>query len=339
METAAMTRQKSIVSRLRYPIMLTVCLTAPGCPTSPRPAGHANPSAVRVITFNAQFLPGLASSFNKRPAPHYRAGKLAEKLGGHDIIGLNEMFDLGVRRFFLRQLARRGHFYCATPPRSQRSWLGIDSGLVIASRYPIIAVDTVVFSKASGFREHGIYADGFAAKGVLHARIRLGDTAAVANEIDVFISHLESRDASIRATQYDELSQFISRHSSPSIPLLILGDLNTPGGPVEIRNPRSSYHCMLDALGRSRPWAPVVDAWTCLRGGRLGGGTNNPLAADGGKRIDYILFSNSAGNADLHLVTVEVNTLADPNVGTLSDHAAVEATMRVRPGDRTRVDP
>src|SRR5262249_19740039 len=141
------------------------------------------------------------------------------------------------------------------------------------------------------------------------------------------------------ATQYDELSRFISRHSSPSIPMLILGDLNTPGGRSEISDPHSSYHHMLDAIGRARPCAPVVDAWTCLWGDRLGGGTSNPVAADGGNRIDYIFFSNSAGNTDLHPVTVEVNTLTDPNVGTLSDHAAVEAIMRLRSSDRTGLGP
>jgi hypothetical protein len=56
-------------------------------------------------------------------------------------------------------------------------------------------------------------------------------------------------------------------------------------------------------------------------------------------RSHYIFFSNPAGNTDLHPVTVEVNPFTDQKVRTLSDHAAVEATIRVRPGDGAGVAP
>jgi endonuclease/exonuclease/phosphatase family metal-dependent hydrolase len=289
----------------------------------------ARPAAgprIRVITYNAQFLPGVASAWNKRPEPQYRARTLAERLAGYDIIGLNEMFDLRPRELLLAELARRWgkDFHCVSPPASQASAFSIDSGLVLVSRFPIVARHSLPLGNDSSIWKHGLLADGFAAKGVLHARLRLADSDARRGLVDVFLTHLESQEPAVRDAQSLLLAQFIAAHADPHLPALLLGDFNTSGDPAEIDNPASPYQRMLTALQRSRPSSPWVDLWP--RFGRGLGGTSDPEAPAGGNRIDYIFVSNPKDcPPPLRPVAVHVNPMPDRRVRTLSDHAAVEA--------------
>jgi endonuclease/exonuclease/phosphatase family metal-dependent hydrolase len=170
-------------------------------------------------------------------------------------------------------------------------------------------------------------ADGFAAKGALHALLRRPGSNSDADGVDVFLTHLESYDPKVREAQYLMLAEFIRLHSSSVRPALILGDFNTDGRPQLMRDAAAPYHRMVKALHRSRADASLTDIWPDLSSDP--GGTNDQQTAEGGERIDYIFVSNPIdGGASLRPIAVRVNRFLDTKVASLSDHSAVEADLQ-----------
>eukprot|EP01113_Clastostelium_recurvatum_P002747 TRINITY_DN11167_c0_g1_i1.p1 TRINITY_DN11167_c0_g1~~TRINITY_DN11167_c0_g1_i1.p1 ORF type:complete len:431 (-),score=87.81 TRINITY_DN11167_c0_g1_i1:43-1335(-) len=110
---------------------------------------------------------------------------------------------------------------CATRPKL------VDAGLLILSRYPIVAADAHMFT-------HGNQIDAWAAKQVIHAKIRLSHN----NFCHVFNTHLQSNYSDntpvqnalnnlARQLQILEMAAFIERVTKGSRdPILIGGDLN-----------------------------------------------------------------------------------------------------------------
>ncbi len=208
----------------------------------------------------------------------------------------------------------------------------VGGGLLLLSRFPIEQTHTVTYRNASRFLSSGFKADGFAAKGALHARLRLGDDPSAV--IDCFLTHLESRSDKARDGQIDELAEFIKQHAAPGRPMIVLGDFNVTAD----RLPDVSEGEEVSQYGRLRQKLPhdggqLVDVWPALRDEH--GGTSDALAEDGGRRIDYIFLSkpNAAkGTAVLRPREVKLVRMLDEDVpeGSLSDHCGVACLAEFR---------
>src|SRR4051812_43049340 len=74
---------------------------------APAPSTLPDDPPLKVITFNAQFLPGVGRLFNRRPNAEYRARALAARLADFDIIAVNEVFDAHPRDLLLAGLRQR----------------------------------------------------------------------------------------------------------------------------------------------------------------------------------------------------------------------------------------
>lgn len=284
----------------------------------------ASPSRLRVITYNVQFLPGPAAAMNERKEPDYRAARIAEEVAKFDIVALQEVFDQKWQDAIadgVRMVWGDDRFHRLSSPMADGHQY--NGGCMILSRYPFVTTNAVVFKAFSKPEDFGFRADGFAAKGVIHARIALGGEMSA---IDVFATHLEARDDSLRPAQYAEMAAFIKSVADPSHPTLLLGDLNTRGMIDERNNPESQYSVMMTTLNNARSGAtPLQDIWPTLMGDALGG-TSEQESADIGKRIDYVLLSNPQPPArQLIPASIAVNLFQDPRVVALSDHNAVEA--------------
>ncbi|HEV3025290.1 MAG TPA: endonuclease/exonuclease/phosphatase family protein, partial [Pirellulales bacterium] len=198
-----------------------------------------------------------------------------------------------------------------------------NSGLLLLSRFPIVETHAITYSDASRFLTHGFRADAFAAKGALHARLLVSERGKML--VDCFLTHLESRSDAARARQLADLAKFIAEHGSPQRPAILFGDLNVPADPaVGVPRPGLPYGGLLAALGVSRlPWG---DVWPAAGIGTAG--TSDPLADDGGRRIDYVFLSPfpPAGPSPWRPIAARTLRLLDDEVaeGSLSDHAAVE---------------
>ena len=245
---------------------------------------------LRVMTYNVQFLPEPVSDRNERPHPQYRAQCIAEAASRFDIIVLQETFHDEHRQQIIDRVAEvwAGTTYTIQSPTPTGFFTS--GGCLIISKMPVVAQHSTVFANYSNPAQYGFKADGFAAKGVLHARIA-HPSSAPSDFVDVFATHLEARADDLRPLQYEELAKFVKQHASPNHPALLLGDLNTRGGPEFRRDAESQYSQLMRHLSSAREGGEWVDIWPQLKGDALGG-TTEQASADVGKRIDYILISN-----------------------------------------------
>jgi len=317
-------RRRTCVAYLTL-LLVTVAVLASGAEAADRASDEAR--KIRVISYNVQFLPSLAAAFNERKEPEYRAQTIGREMANYDIVGLNEVFNDKPRELLLDELRQAwGERYqeiVSPDPDDSR----FNGGLTIATRLKMIDSHSMIYSVASSPKKYGFRADGFAAKGALHARI-LPDPERKDAFIDVFTTHLEARDDEIRVIQYQELSDFIKQHSDPTRPAIILGDFNTRGNPEYQSDPSSAYHVLLKRLNAARE-GKLLDLWPTLNTGN--GGTSDQLSKDGGRRIDYIfVFQPLGGSSPLQPLSCRVNPFRDPKVDALSDHSAVEAEFAWR---------
>lgn len=291
--------------------------------------GDEPPETLRLLSYNVQFLPGPGKFFNRRGQDDYRAVEIGRRTAEFDVIGFNEVFELGPRRRILDELktAWGGEFHvyeCPEPPADARKY---NAGLAVASRFPIVATHHIPYSQTSTIQQFGVFADEFAQKGALHARVRV-PTNSGPLEIDVFCTHLDSKLASVRKTQIDELADFAAKHSKADNPAVFLGDFNTRGNASYQKDPDSDYNALLERLRLARP--TTLDVWAAIGQGE--GGTSDQTSPDGGRRIDYVFFS-APRDAPNRLVpkSVAVRPFLDDRVVALSDHSAVEAVFTIAP--------
>jgi endonuclease/exonuclease/phosphatase family metal-dependent hydrolase len=208
------------------------------------------------------------------------------------------------------------------PKRSGRRFVG--SGLLLLSRYPIEESHTTTYKHSSRFLTSGFKADGFAAKGALHARIRIGDDPHAL--IDCFLTHLESRSKRARARQIKQLAEFITSHSTPHHPIVVMGDFNVVADApdaVEQNKSKTPYQRLRSALAHND--RQLIDVGSLFPQSR--GGTSDALAENGGERIDYVFVSDPQATDTSRLEPKEAQTLSllDEKVpeGSLSDHLGV----------------
>jgi endonuclease/exonuclease/phosphatase family metal-dependent hydrolase len=289
-------------------------------------ASHATPGALRVITYNVQFLPDPVSWKNERPNPEYRANRIADELRGFDVAGLQEVFHVKHREQIVdrTRIGWHGELHQFASP--QLKGFFTSGGCLILSRRPLLESSAVVFANYSKPADYGQRADGHAAKGVLHARI-----ARSANEpnnfIDLFVTHLEARADDLRPLQYKEMADFIRKKSDVDHPFLLLGDLNTYGMTEYQKDPKSQYSQLMRELRAARPNGGVIDLWPKLKGDARGG-TTEQESSEIGKRVDYILLGNPRrGEVQLKPTRIAVELFQDEQVGALSDHNAVVAEL------------
>ncbi|HVX62340.1 MAG TPA: endonuclease/exonuclease/phosphatase family protein [Pirellulales bacterium] len=290
-------------------------------------------TSLRIVAFNTHLLPGIALQVaGHRGQAAYRAEAIGRRLADYDLAGLCEVFDAQRRDELI------GGAATAAPRAFTSLWFPkprgrslTNSGLLLLSRLPIEASHLLTYRDASRFISHGFRADGFAAKGVLHARLRLGD--APGELLDCFLTHLESRSAPARKSQVEELARFIAAHASLERPAVLMGDLNIaadyPLRPNK-QTAASPYQELLAALeSTGLEW---IDVWPSLQSDA--GGTNEPLDVRGGRRIDYIFISAAQASArcSLRPTKVRVERFLDDKVkeGSLSDHAAVVCELEIQ---------
>ncbi|MCL4216940.1 MAG: endonuclease/exonuclease/phosphatase family protein [Candidatus Hydrogenedentes bacterium] len=278
---------------------------------------------LKIVTYNVQFLPGLASMQNERREPAYRARRIVEELKDFDIVALQEVFHVEHKELILDGFreAWGGELNVVQSPHPDDRMTS--GGCLILTRLPIIQSNSCVYEHFSKPSEYGVRADGFAAKGAIHGRIAR-NAESLDDYIDVFVTHLEARADHLRPEQYKELAAFIGGYSSADHPALLLGDLNTNGVPEYRESSDSQYGQLMAALDKTRPGG-FEDLWVKLMGGAHGG-TTDQESAETGKRIDYVLMGKAQGAVSaLVPQSIRVEMFRDEKVHALSDHNAVVA--------------
>jgi endonuclease/exonuclease/phosphatase family metal-dependent hydrolase len=309
-------------------------LAAKPAPAQDVESADGDSAPLRVLFFNTHLLPGIAQTIaGHRGQDDYRVEAIAARLTRYDLVGLCEVFETRRRDAIIRhvqQASDSAYSWVASDGAAGRSLIG--GGLLLLTRLPIEGEPQVrTYSAASRVYNTGIKADGLAAKGVIHARLRVGPSDGAL--VDCFLTHLESVSAKARARQIEELAAFIKQQSRPAHPVILMGDLNvTADYPVADGAEDSAYRLLVDSLQDNGQ--QLVDVWPALQAGR--GGTSDALAGVECRRIDYIFVSRATSGASLEPTSIRVEPFLDVKVkqGSLSDHAGLECALRV--GTSTR---
>jgi endonuclease/exonuclease/phosphatase family metal-dependent hydrolase len=191
---------------------------------------------VKVLTYNIFLRPPPVKN-NENDWKDERLADFIKILDCYDIICLQEMFgSFNNRKQELIKFANKSglFFYCDSPSPSFFSTCLADGGLLILSRFPI------VLSEFRPFR-YCVLSDALSDKGVLYAKIKIGDAY-----LNVFNTHLQASyfgsgnyhwDISIktRNDQIEEISNFIkevvNNNNTRDLegtdgPILVMGDFN-----------------------------------------------------------------------------------------------------------------
>ncbi|HWB09577.1 MAG TPA: endonuclease/exonuclease/phosphatase family protein [Pirellulales bacterium] len=289
-----------------------------------RPDGSKVGFNLKVLTYNTHLLPRISEPFaSRRGRGDYRARTIGARVAAFDLVGLCEVFDDRRRQALVEAAeATGGRYHVVWTKKPPLKGL-TNSGLLLLSRFPVEAHHAITYDHASRFITHGFRADAFAAKGAIHARLRVRDAPPLG--IDCFLTHLDSRSAAARAGQLRQLSGFIRTHAGGDRMVLLMGDLNVPADSSPFATD-SSYTQLVASLAASGlDW---VDAWATA--GTGAGGTSDPLADDGGQRIDYIwLACGPSLDPNRVLQHIQVLRYLDGGVpeGSLSDHSGLACKL------------
>lgn len=250
---------QALLRRMRWPLpamlFLSACSSFPALRYDPSamPAARrstavadATSATLDVLTYNIEGLQWPARS--GRASDLGRIGKILKALNASgdapDVVLFQEVFS----RSAIRSVKGSGYgVMVGGPTRTQASRmraaakragrvrptkgeLGIrltGSGLVIASRYPVIATEMDAYSRktCAGF-------DCLSNKGVLLVRIAV---PGVPTPVDIANTHMNSQRASkvrlerhltAHRLQTEELAMFLRRYRAPDAPLILGGDFN-----------------------------------------------------------------------------------------------------------------
>jgi endonuclease/exonuclease/phosphatase family metal-dependent hydrolase len=268
-------------------------------------AAQARPPAetLRVAQYNVQFVTpwrhGTVSP-GHWPNTAARARAIGTELACFDLVALNETINDERRSEIFAALEQAaagcgrpsrltdGRYFAqltgpaGDPPSLARlgeylagdralAWLGDE--VALASRLPIVASAATTFSAARG-------SDALAAKGVLHARLWRSGAAPAGDMLDLFVTHLQANHADIRKRQLAELVGFIRERADPTLPAILLGDLNIDGSAPARSDPGAEYHDLIGELAPLGFRDPGLDL----------GGTDSWQR----RRIDYMLLRSDA---------------------------------------------
>lgn len=286
---------------------------------------------IRLLFFNTHLLPAIAQTLaGHRGQDDYRTAAIAAQLDRYDLVGLCEVFESRRRQEIIHILQQNSHnaFHAVEHPKPWGRHL-IGSGLLLLSRYQIVGdPHFLTYKDASRVITNGWKADGFAAKGAIHAQLRLSEHPPV--HVDCFLTHLESVSSSARGEQIKELAGFIAAHASLDRPAILMGDLNvTADFPLTAPSTATEYGQLTSVLlyGQQR----FIDLWPAFNAEQ--GGTSDALALETARRIDYVFLSPPTTTSQLlEPISVRVEPFLDHKIkqGSLSDHAGIECQFALR---------
>ncbi len=171
---------------------------------------------LKLMTWNTYMLPKPIKSSHQKQRTHAIADLF--QTADYDVIFLQEAFSPYFRRHLKAKLKQKYPYY-----KRLKKKFGIypimGPGLVAFSKYPMEQIDHVYYNKCSK-------ADCHASKGVQLVEITLPS----GKKIQVANTHMQSgsdqKEAGIRSHQLAQVRKLLKENDDPSIPQLLVGDLN-----------------------------------------------------------------------------------------------------------------
>ena len=222
-------------------------------------ADYSNPHVLNAVSYNIYGL--FAGSICDRHS------HVAKKMKTFEVVGFQEAFDNSCRTELKNSLKADGW---SSTKVTNSSAFPEDGGSFIATRYPILEEDQIIFSSNNSC--NFTQANLFAAKGVNYAKInKLGEI------YHVFNTHLYAGNTSgcseVRNDQLKLMYEFIQRKTGGVGRVIMLGDFNIGGG---------SQSMLESSLGAYIPAkvGPMESSH----------GKENVYGSGDGSKLDYVLF-------------------------------------------------
>jgi endonuclease/exonuclease/phosphatase family metal-dependent hydrolase len=329
------------------------------------PDASQDPCKLNILSWNLYLLTvkPMGIAFYSKPKLMERAQRIAQAIGSsYDVLVLCELFDDDARKVVLEGLKKEGYRYAtcilgegfAQPGKDMEesidqpfivnfhhSKFGSDTnytiggtgrgggfsggfqngGVMIISKWPIEKAKEIVFRRGSPEDKH-------ARKGCVYARINKNGFI-----YNVFGTHPEAVDRSIRGEQLKTIAAFINMQNIPKTePVIIAGDMN-----VDRYDVRHEYDNMLSYLKARDPWTGKGERYSADYNKNI----LNTLQhmerdpkdvehAEYPKNLDYILYSSEyaqplEASSEVRIPTSRPYRIDDLNldVYVLSDHHAM----------------
>jgi endonuclease/exonuclease/phosphatase family metal-dependent hydrolase len=265
-------------------------------------------SELKVVSWNVQMLPNNFSFLSKllRKKQNIRAPLIIKHCinNNFDIIVFQEVFDLNIRRKLMKEL-KDSYPYQVKPFKGNKAF--VSNGILIISKVPLKYIDHIIFKP-------GVTADRFAAKGcTLVEAQKDGSTIQIAG------THLQagkSEKAQIqRDMQYSDIHRLLERNKTQTIPVILLGDLNTK------KSNSKDYSKMLECISMKDPTIKNKKLYTF--------DSNNYWNKNASSsQLDYILIQHR--KTDSRIVNTKIlkpKFMFKGNQIDLSDHYAISAEI------------
>lgn len=232
----------------------------------------AGANGLKVLSYNIYALPLVSTLINER------LGQLPQNLKGYDVILFQEAFSSS-RSSMLLALAAEYPYQTHVPKIPFGGINVFDSGVLVASRYPIVKVADYIYPSCTG-------TDCFADKGVIYAEvIKNGKAYHVTSTHTASFDTAEAR--ALRQVQFQQIRALVNAQGIPSFEAVLFGgDFNVnklifPG----------DYAQMLANLNATDPvstgyTASTFDPRINKLAGRAGSG------GTGVEYLDYVVYAN-----------------------------------------------
>lgn len=177
-------------------------------------------TSVQVLSWNIQMLPNALGMFSSalRKKQGIRAPWIIKHCiaTSYDVIVFQEVFDRDIKRKLKKALKEAYPYQVDTRMAKGRL---TSNGIFIVSRISMKYVDHVIYEK-------GAHEDAWAAKGCT-----LVEVEKDGHKFQIAGTHLQSGSSEAaekhRALQYQDIRNLLDKHSDKTLPVLVLGDMNT----------------------------------------------------------------------------------------------------------------
>lgn len=267
---------------------------------------------LKVLTWNTFLIPPPWNITKQKE----RAKIMAEKLPtlGHDIMFFQEAFYNKKRKLIINSLKTKLPYIAIPTPGRKLSQIQ-DSGLLIASKFPMEVLDQVIFRDCAK-------SDCMASKSAIIVEITLPNN----KKIQMINTHLqawnEPKTFAVRKKQLIQIREMMVAHNKPGIPQVLVGDLNIDGK-IE-----PEYSESISLMGLTS--TPLDGPLTATNGFSTAGCFKNPGGTQEGEWLDHLWLNANGTETTITSKTV-LPILGKLKSGEcpLSDHYAVEALIKL----------
>lgn len=203
----------------------------------------ASAQEVRIMTYNLKFLPRFAFTLGHHPVK--RAKLIPQHLinDSVDVVVFEEMFDpLAIR--ILSEKLQPAYPYIIGPGKFRPKGFKRGSGVMIASKFPITALEKIRYSQCKGY-------DCYAHKGAI-----LVEVNAPQQRFQLFGTHMQSGGSNaLKLQEQLEAAALLQRHRQPGVPQLIAGDFNIRQNDTLLYNAMiRNLECTNDSVCGTQKW-------------------------------------------------------------------------------------